>query len=82
MKVVLLLLFPIYFIPLHLIHHKKYTFMATTTKKTTKRTGQNKAEPQKKLSKLGEWRRAHPEGIMVVNDPAVLHGLSIYEIFN
>ena len=56
--------------------------MATTTKKTTKRTGQNKAEPQKKLSKLGEWRRAHPEGIMVVNDPSVLHGLSVYEIFN
>lgn len=56
--------------------------MATATKKTTKRTGQKKAEPQKKLSKLGEWMRAHPEGIMTVNDPAVLHGLNVYEIFN
>lgn len=55
--------------------------MATAkTKTTTKKTAKNKVAPKEKLSKLGQWRRAHPEGAIEVIDPAVLYGLSIYEI--
>jgi hypothetical protein len=56
--------------------------MATTTKKTAKRTEQNKAENPKKLSKLGEWMRAHPKGDMIINDERVLYGATIYEVLN
>jgi hypothetical protein len=56
--------------------------MAATTKKTTKKTGNNKPATKEKLSKAAQWRRANPNGIMEVNDPAVLYGLSVYEIYN
>jgi hypothetical protein len=58
---------------------------ATTTKKTVKRaTAQAtvKAVASKKLSKAGRWMRTHPKGDMIINDPRILHGLSIYEIFD
>ena len=61
---------------------KNNRMMATITKKTTNNTERNNIEKPKKLSKLGQWRRDNPEGIMIVKDPAVLHGLSVYEILN
>jgi hypothetical protein len=57
------------------------TTAKTATKKTVLKIAGGITKP-KKLSKLGEWRKANPEGIMIVNDSAVLHGLSVYEIFN
>jgi hypothetical protein len=37
--------------------------MATTTKNTTKKTAEKKTAKPKKLSKVGKWMRAHPEGL-------------------
>jgi hypothetical protein len=52
--------------------------MAATT--TIKKTEQVKKEKPKKLSKLGQWRRDNPNGIMIVNDPRVLDGTPLFEI--
>ena len=38
-------------------------------------------EPEK-ISKAGQWRRAHPRGLegVVITDPRILDGLSILDI--
>jgi hypothetical protein len=56
--------------------------MAATTKKTTGKTGQTGKEKPKKLSKAGEWMRNHPKGDMIVNDPRVLNGMTLLEMYN
>jgi hypothetical protein len=58
--------------------------MATTTKKTTKKTAKSKAEKPKKLSKAGQWMRDHPNrgDDVIITDPRILDGLSIYEILD
>ena len=35
-----------------------------------------------KISKIGQWRRKHPRGLegIVINDPRILDGLSIFDI--
>ena len=35
-----------------------------------------------KISKIGQWRRKHPHGLegIVINDPRILDGLSIFDI--
>ena len=48
---------------------------------TTTASSNSTAEPQK-LSKIGEWMRKHPHGLegVVVADPRILDGLSIFDI--
>ncbi|MDR0828908.1 MAG: hypothetical protein LBN95_02200 [Prevotellaceae bacterium] len=48
--------------------------METLTKKSA-------ATQPKELSPIGRWRREHPHGLegIVINDPRILDGLSIYD---
>jgi hypothetical protein len=56
------------------------TTKTTTKKTTTKKTAKGKKEKPKKISKLGQWMRDNPKGDMIVHDPRVLDGLSIFEL--
>jgi hypothetical protein len=58
------------------------TITSVTARAAAGAAAKSKAEHREKLSKAGAWRKAHPEGIITVNDPAVLYGLSVYEILN
>ena len=41
-------------------------------------------EQPKELSKIGQWMREHPHGLegVVITDPRILDGLSIFDILN
>jgi len=54
--------------------------MATTRVKTQKETVVKEKQP-KELSKAGQWRKEHPNGLdgFVVNDRRILYGLSPFD---
>jgi len=52
----------------------------TKTKKQNEKTAREEKQKPKKLSKAGQWFRAHPHGLgAIINDRRILYGLSPFD---